>query len=165
MKLQAGDVLFINSGTVIGKLVTWGTEFRYTHVAVALDSEHVMDIRAFKKSSVVHIDELKIIDYVIKRPKDKLNLQTLKNVFVDCSYKPYDYKAVFKLLLKIKFKMKIPRASSYDTKSLYCSEFIDYLFCEMNIDLVEGCDTLVSIEDLYHSDRLEEVEYGNKLSN
>lgn len=159
MNLKPGDIIFVDSGTFFGNLVKWGTGFKYGHVAIAVDDQYVIDIRALKDSSIEHIDDLKRKTYEIKRCKETFDPIMLKSIIVNSQGIPYDYAAVFKLFFQIRLGIKA-KNNSYDIKSTYCSEFIEYVYSLLNIDLVEGKGSLISIEDIYNSDKLEVVEHG-----
>lgn len=155
--LQAGDVLFIDSGTFIGNMVKFISEFNFGHVAIMVSDTEMVDIKAFSKSSIVHINDIQFKRMVIKRTKQPLSREQV-NQLVKISYenlgKPYDYKAIFSLFIRYIFKTKF-KSHTYELDHLYCSEFVDYVYKAIDCDLLpENGNSLVGIDDLFMSDKL-----------
>lgn len=154
MNFKAGDIVFVDSGTFVGKLVKKATGFKYGHVALAIDENHLMDIKAFSKSKILNVNEVQIKNCEVFRVTEPYDLEKLIQITKDCTGIPYDYIAILRLFLRYVLHFNIKR-KGYDVKRLYCSEFIDYAFNEVGVDLVEGEESLISIECLYYSKKLE----------
>ena len=159
MNLKTGDLVFINSGSMFSKIVKWVTGFEYGHVALAIDSNRLMDIKAFKPSTIEELSDLTIKNYTVQRCTEKFDENKMKMIAYSCVGIKYDYPSILRLLMKYRLGMKT-RRTSYDIKTLYCSEFVDYVYSQLGIDLLLGESSLISIEDLYYSEKMEVIENG-----
>lgn len=165
--LQIGDILFLDSGSIFNKITKVISRFRYGHVALVVEGQLVVDIKAGQRMKVIPLKELKVEKFTVKRMKIPLDdkqsrnmVKYTKNILINPP--KYDYMSIFRLMLKYSgFKTS---RKSYDIKRLYCSEFVDYIYSKTGIDLLKEQYSLVGIDDLFNSEKLETVFEGFGLN-
>jgi len=165
MALQAGDIVFIDSGSFLNRGVQIVSRFKYGHVGIMITPELIVDIAAFHSYRVIHIDELKISKYAVGRVKQPHDLSVLGYISMEMEEKKpkYDYWAIVRLFMRYTFGFNTSR-KSYDIRRLYCSEYVDYVYNQMGVDLLPGEPHLISVEDLFFSDKIDIIDYGESLS-
>lgn len=165
--LQIGDVLFLDSGSIFNKITKVISRFKYGHVALVVEGSLVVDIKAGQRMKVIPLEELKVENFTVKRLKIPLDSKQSRNMVkytnnILINPPKYDYMSIFRLMLKYSgFKTS---RKSYDIKRLYCSEFVDYIYSKAGIDLLKEQYSLVGIDDLFNSEKLETVFEGFSLN-
>lgn len=164
-KLEVGDILFIDSGTVLSHIIKRVTNYPYSHVALVVGENELIEITAFTKSKVIRLEDEDIKHAKVKRMRrqltdiEKERIAEHANLLVNRSY---DYKAIGYLLLNYVFGANInPFKNTMDR--VYCVEAVDYIYNATGIDLVEGHEnSLLTIKDLYDSEELFVVKTINR---
>jgi uncharacterized protein YycO len=160
--VKAGDLIFYRSTSWIGDIVCYITQSEFSHVALAVDSKHVIEANRFIKTRKVPLEET-ATNIVVMRPTLMTEEQSIAVVKLAETLlgRPYDYKNSLwwgvRLIYKLITQADLPSLYN-DLNSLYCSELIDHVYTETGVDLVidrEVCD--VTPENLYKSPLLYEV--------
>lgn len=129
--MQAGDILlFKDEEGFFPKLIAWGTESEYTHVAVCVSPEMNLAIEAMAGGGVRAADIRKIKPpYDIYRVKKEYtyNLNATISYLVSRLNYSYDYKGVLFLgLLKVLARVGRPLKSAanrwQEDRDYFCSE-------------------------------------------
>lgn len=157
MELQTGDILFIDSGTILGNMIKKVTKFDYSHVAIVVGYNKIIEITAFTKSKIITLQELEYKTITVKSMRKPLNIiqkNTIENKSQMLINKHYDYRSIMILLMNYVFGLKRdPFKNTMDR--VYCTEAIDFLYNATSIDLVKGHENrIVRIDELYNSQEL-----------
>lgn len=165
MQLQTGDILFVDSGTCMGSMIKKFTNFKYSHVALVLSKDTIVEVTAFKKSKLINIADLEYECFAVARPRAALTPQQRLSMVTHATVllgKPYDYLAASLMVFRTMFGLR-KTIERKNLNKIYCTELIDYVYECTSIDLVEGVDSnQVSIEELYRSDKLYIEGYVSK---
>lgn len=164
-KLEVGDILFIDSGTILSHIIKRVTDYPYSHVALVVGDNQLIEITAFTKSKVIRLEDEDIKHAKVKRLRrkltdvEKIRIAEHANLLVNRSY---DYKAVGYLLMNYLLGVNIdPFKNTMDR--VYCVEAVDYIYNATGIDLVKGHENnLLTIKDLYDSEHLYTVQTINR---
>lgn len=160
MNFEVGDIVLYESGTWIGKMVSRITDYPYSHVALAVSEDEVIEANSFIKSRKVKFADTKYKRVIILRYKDNLS-QKQKDIIVRESEeligKNYDYFGIFILMIKYMLGFEIKYANN-NTNSLWCSELVDFVYDKIKIDIVKNSyKNNVSVEDIAESPLLIQV--------
>lgn len=158
--IEVGDIIFVESNTIMSRMIKAVTKFKYSHVAIVVDAEEgtVLEVTGFKKAQIIGIRELiGANNTCLKRVRKELNAadkRVIQEVVTGVVGKSYDYKAIIHIFFDYLFNLKHDHKS--DFQKIYCAEIVDYIYEVCNIDLVPHKQNhTVTIEDLYLSDELE----------
>lgn len=93
MGLQVGDIVFLDSGSILNKAVQKISRFEYGHVGIMITPELIVDIVAFSRYKIIHIDELKVKKYAVGRVTQHFNPSVLGFISMEMEEKRprYDY--------------------------------------------------------------------------
>jgi len=163
VKLALGDLIFIDSGSFVNKVIQKVSKFKYGHVAVVVGDNIIVDIRAGSSYNLVSIEDINIVEFSVARVIDGFDVDRFARVVFHsgCLKVRYNYKAIARLFLN--YRLKIPAKSRpFNGKSIYCSEFADYLFYKAGVKLHDN-GKLTSVESLYNSDKIRFIGHGRSL--
>lgn len=131
-KVEIGDIILINSQTILGKGISIATAGKYSHVAVVISPTQV--IEAIGKSGVQVTSLLRFefndkSNVSVKRfkYKDELTFEKLKEIAVSYQNKGYDLTSA---LLSV-----IPIINQSEDSKFFCSQLVANLYKSMNIEL------------------------------
>lgn len=167
-KFEVGDIIFYESNTFIGRVIRKVTKFPFSHAALAISPNDIIEANAFIKSRRVSFAETDYKRVVVMRSKTTLS-DAQKIAIIQESRqllgRGYDYWAIFVFALKYIFGINTDNYATDATK-LWCTELVDYVYHAANIDLVpEAKNHFVSIEDVAKSENLYQVRemYRNTI--
>lgn len=128
--MKAGDILLFEGEDGISKLIAWGTNSKYSHVAVCVSPEMNLAIEAITRGGVRARDIQQITEhYDIYRVREKYryDLNGIVSYLVSKLNLKYDYFGVIflgllKLLAKIYLPLKITANRWQKTRDYFCSE-------------------------------------------
>ena len=148
--MQAGDILLFKGESGISRLIAWGTNSTYSHVAVCVSPEMNLAIEALTRGGVRARDIRKIDrGYDLYRIKEAAayDLQKTISFLVDKLNKKYDifgvlFLGLLKLLSKIRKSLKITANKWQKDRDYFCSEL-----CYEAFFLGGGLDIVPDISD------------------
>jgi uncharacterized protein YycO len=145
--MRAGDILLFKGESGISRLIAWGTNSKYSHVAVCVSPEMNLAIEALTRGGVRARDIRKIDrEYDIYRVTEETpyDLQKTISFLVDKLNNKYDYPGVLflgflKLLSKIRKSFKITANKWQKDRDYFCSELCyEAFFLGGGLDIVPG---------------------------
>jgi hypothetical protein len=161
--MQTGDIIFYKSRGLISKLISMVIGSDYTHVSLALDEITIIEANRFITSHIVEFFPEEGEQYKVMRlkiPLTEAQKEHLKANAHKLEGRRYDWLGIFILFVQLVFKIKLSNIKN-DTDELWCSELVDFMYEQLNIDLVPQISTnIVSPADIEHSPVLEEVIEG-----
>lgn len=166
MGLQVGDIVFLDSGSKFNKITQIISSFKFGHVGLVVEGQQIVDIKAGQVMKLIPINELKVKSFVAMRTLYPLTEKQTARIpeytqRVLATAPKYDYLALVRLAMKyLGFKTS---RKSYDIERLYCSEFVDYIYTKIGIDLLSEQSSLIGIDDLYFSQKLKTIAEGSSL--
>jgi len=130
--IQSADVIFYRPKSFIGWVISKVTNSPYSHVALAIDSNTLIEANRFIKTRVVPIEyDNKIthiyrLDNVTQEERDRI-------VSIALSYEgtDYDYAQIFEMFVRIVFRIK--RTLFNNQQKLTCSEVVDNAFYKAGV--------------------------------
>lgn len=142
--MKPGDILLFKGNDGISKLIAWGTNSKYSHVAICVSSEMNLAIEAITRGGVRARDIREIKEkYDIYRVKEdySYDLNKVISYLVTKLNLKYDYFGVFFLgLLKLLAKIGLPlkdKANKWQIgKDYFCSELCYEAFNASDLDIV-----------------------------
>jgi len=167
--MQSGDILlFKPGGDFLSRIIAWGTNSKYSHVAVCVSGEMNLAIEANTRGGVRAIDLRKIErDFDVYRVKEgqKFDLEGLISFLVARLNNKYDYRGVFFLgLLKLMAIIGRPLKNTANKwqkdRDYFCSELCYEAFSKGGgLDIVPKIDKadITSPGDIAKSERVELV--------
>ena len=166
--MKSGDILLFKGEDGISKLIMWGTNSKYSHVAVCLSPEMNLAIEAISGGGV-RARDIRLIkqDYDIYRIKGNYsyNLDKTISFLVSKLNKKYDYFGVLFLgLLKLLAKIGMPKHISnkwQKDRDYFCSELCyEAFFFGGGLDIVPEVEEadITSPGDIAKSSVLEYIE-------
>lgn len=168
--LKAYDILLYKGTGFTSRLIQWGSESAYSHVAVVVDPEISLAI----ESNVGHQDGVRALD-LRKLKEGEVDAFRIKTEFpfdgkrvtsflVGCLGARYDYLGVTGLaFLKVAGFLTLKGFRGYDrfqiAKDYFCSELVYEAFSEGGLDIVPQIefDKTTSPGDIARSPLLEKV--------
>ena len=144
MKIKSGDILLFKGEKGISKLIAWGTNSKYSHVAVCVSAEMNLAIEAM--AGGVKARDIRMIEepYDVYRIKDghSYDLNSTISFLVSKLNLKYDYLGVFflgfiKLMSKIGKPLKEAANKWQIDRDYFCSELCYKAFYHGgNLDIV-----------------------------
>jgi len=142
--MKSGDILLFKGEDGISKLIAWGTNSKYSHVAICVSAEMNLAIEAITRGGVRARDIRKIKEkYDIYRVKKDYiyNLNKVISYLVTKLNLKYDYFGVLFLgLLKLLAKIGLPlkdKANKWQIgRDYFCSELCYEAFNASGLDIV-----------------------------
>ncbi len=143
--MKAGDILLFKAEKdLVSKMIAWGTNSPYSHVAVCVSPEMNLTIEALTRGGVKARDIRRIEeDYDVYRVKDEhpYDINKALSCLVGTLNKKYDYFGVIflgilKLLSKIGIPLKEAANKWQKEKDYFCSELCYEAFSFAGLDIV-----------------------------
>lgn len=160
MKLEVGDIIFYKSNSFIGKVITKLTDSEYSHVAMYVGDNQIVEADRFIKSRKT---ELNVVDKrLIKVMRVNGGLDEQRRMLLLASLphvlgKSYDYVRIGYLFIKLLLNMDTKNIVN-DLNTFFCSELVDYLYLLIGIDLVPHVEShVVTPHDLEVSPELYDI--------
>lgn len=125
-KLQAGDVVFFEPADFVGKVISIITFSKYSHVALVIDPEHIIEaetsgVRIVPLSEALGRTQNKDAFTLRPEARARFNEEGLKSFVEQVNGRPYDfYQAVISGLHGIDRKI----SNKESEKNLFCSELV-----------------------------------------
>ena len=162
--MKAGDLLLFKASSGISKLIAWGTNSKYSHVAVCVNAEMNLVIEAQGRVRAQDIRKMK--DYDVYRVKSGYvyDLNDVVSFLVSKLNNKYDYAGVVYLgVLKLLAKLRLPlkdKANAWQRKKDYfCSELAAEAFRVGWLDIVPKVgDEVTSPADIANSEVMEVIQ-------
>ena len=166
--MQAGDILLFKAESGISRLIAWGTNSKYSHVAICVSPEMNLTIEALTRGGVKARDIRKIEqEYDVYRIKEDAvyDLQKTISFLVDKLNRRYDifgvvFLGLLKLLSKIGKPLKNTANKFQKTKDYFCSELCyEAFFFGGGLDIVPDIPDadITSPGDIAKSELVERV--------
>jgi len=163
-----GDLVFVKSEGLIGKVIRWVTSSNINHVAFYIGNGLVIESTLGHGVRIlpldVYLDELGA-DVFLGRPIDAFDAWAV----ILSSYTYYGVKydlwgQIGILLRHIVRKTGLQRLITFFGKNrinqtgFWCSEFIAVIFRSVNIKFINMDDTYISPSDIYNSDKVQIID-------
>jgi len=165
--LKAGDILLFKGERGISKIIAWGTNSEYSHVAVCVSAEMNLAIEAATRGGVKARDIRKIATgYDVYRVREgyEYNVDITISYLVDKLNNRYDYLGVIflgvlKLLAKIGIPLKKKANRWQKERDYFCSELCYEAFGSSGIDIAPEADEadITSPGDIARSSVIERI--------
>ncbi|ECP9029755.1 hypothetical protein FU976_08040 [Campylobacter jejuni] len=136
--IQAGDIILVRGNTpVISRAIRWFTNSEYTHVALAVTEDLILEIDINKDLA---IRPLTHENYDVYRYKNGLTMSqktsmAKRAIQIASTNKGYDWLAIVRFAFE---KLFLTKKAFQNAKRLVCSEIVDNLYNHIHIDLVPG---------------------------
>lgn len=132
--MHTGDIVFFKGESLISKIISKLTKSPYTHVAVVIMNEVILESDRFIETRLrpLHDDEI----YTIMRCE--LNSAQKEMIIansINFIGKKYDYLQIAKWFFKLTFNFD-GKGLVNNANRVYCSELVDILFKSVGIDLL-----------------------------
>lgn len=131
--METGDIVFFKSNSLISKAISYFTDSPYSHVALAVSSDEIIEADRFIKVRKRKLDALDVVEV---RAMHLAPIQKAQLVYVAEKQlnKGYDYLSILKWFIRLLFKRDFTLVDN--ANRLICSELIDVCYQEIGIDLV-----------------------------
>ena len=162
--MKAGDILLFRRNTGISKLIQWGTDSPYSHVAICVSAKMSLVIEA--QGCVRANDVRRLKDYDVFRVKQEYvyDLDGVVSFLVSKLGNKYDYLGVIYLgFLKVLSKIGLPTKGFANRwqkdRDYFCSKLSDEAFTEGGLDIVPDVDDadITSPADIAKSKIIEKI--------
>lgn len=149
--MKAGDIiLFKPGGDFFSRIIAWGTNSKYSHVAVCVSGEMNLAIEANTRGGVRAIDLRKIkrkVDIYRIKEEQEFKLEGVISFLVGQLNNKYDYRGVFFLgLLKLMARIGRPLKNTANKwqkdRDYFCSEL-----CYEAFELGGGLDIVPDVDE------------------
>lgn len=143
--IKAGDIfLYKPGGDLFSRIIAWGTNSPYSHVAVCVSSEMNLAIEANTRGGVRAIDIRKIrreVDLYRVKTENEYVLNEVVSFLVEKLNNKYDKRGVaflglIKLLTKIGFPLKDKSNRWQKERDYFCSELCSEAFKKGGLNIV-----------------------------
>ncbi|AIF71971.1 enoyl-CoA hydratase/carnithine racemase-like [Bacillus phage Riley] len=156
-EILPADVIFYRPTSFIGRVISFFTKSPYSHVALAIDSNTLIEANRFIKTRVVPIEYDKNITHVYRltdiTPEEREEIVAIAKSFEGSDY---DYAQIFEMLFRIVFNIK--RTIFNNQSKLTCSEIVDKSFYIAGIDRKDAENLYdVTPEELLHKYKLNRI--------
>ena len=156
--MRSGDILLFKNTGLMSKIIQWGTNSPYSHVAVCVDAEMNLIIEA--QGMVRAADIRKMTNYDIFRIKrgHRYNLNTTISFLVSKLNEKYDYAGVIFLGIIKLFRLKKLANKWQKDRDYFCSELVYAAFKAGGLEIVDKESAgIVSPADIANSTIIEKV--------
>jgi len=170
INIQSGDIIFFQKKSITEKLIGWGTNSKYAHVAICISPELDLAIEAHGAGGVRAIDMRQIkhkMDIYRVKPVYIYDTEALLRFLIRNLNKKYDFKGVFylgylKTISKLGFKTKYKKNRIDRLNKYFCSELVDEGFNWAGLDLLSWNkdSAMISPEDIINSPKIEYLGNG-----
>ena len=130
--IQPGDVIFYRPSGFIGWAISKITKSKYSHVALVVSPDHIIEANRFIKSRIADLHYTKEIHsvYRLKNLPADTRLKIINNALSMLDV-DYDYSQLFGLFLRLVFDIK---TNIFNKVNKYiCSEIIDNSFVKAGV--------------------------------
>lgn len=133
--MKAGDIILVKGKNPISLLVRFFTNSVYSHVALAISENYVLEIDAtytlqIRKNNYTCYDV-----YRLKRELLPSELSTLLRYAHSLIGKKYDFMRIFSLVFELSLHLRGKKIFD-DSNKLICSDLIDSSYKQINVDLI-----------------------------
>ena len=156
--MKSGDILLFRNKTLMSKIIQWGTNSKYSHVAVCANAEMNLLIEA--QGSVRAADIRTMNNYDIFRIKagHRYNLNKVVSFLVSKLNEKYDYAGVIFLGIMKLFRLKKMANKWQKDRDLFCSELVYLAYEAGGLEIVDKESAgVVSPADIANSTIIEKV--------
>jgi len=123
-EIQAADVIFYRPTGFLGRVISYFTSSPYSHVALAIDANTIIEANRFIKTRVVPIEYDKNITHIYRLENlTQVEREKIVEIALSMEGTDYDYAQIFEMLFRIVFRIK--RTLFNNQKKLTCSEVVD----------------------------------------
>lgn len=145
--MQPGDIVFINGQTPLSQIVRWVDGGPFSHVAVAVGSDQIIEAQYFTK---VRITEMPYENYeVIPMNFNHEEKDRIIHKAIELVGRWYDYKQVAWYFLDSLFALNAKNIWN-SKNNLICSELVDILLREVGIIPHSGMLGDITPNELYN---------------
>lgn len=131
-KLNPGDVILYKSYGIIGRTISFITRSPYSHVALAVDEDTVLESDRFINTRLSDIHSRKVVHHVYRvNGITEEQQRNAVNYAMETIGTKYDYLQILGLFFRYVFRLKYLTFNSYN--KFICSENIDYAFIRADI--------------------------------
>lgn len=157
--MNAGDMLLFRAHGFLPKLISWGTNSPYSHVAVCVDPGKNLLIEAQVRVRANDIRKMKDYDVFRIRPEHYYDLNKVVSFLVDKLNNKYDYKGVAFLGLMKLLRLKRTANKWQKKNDYFCSELVYESFNAGGLDIVPKVPAadITSPGDIARSEVLEKI--------
>ncbi len=167
--LKTGDIVFCSGGYLFSKIIQRLTKSTWSHVAVVYKDEELGRVLLLEAEPFVGIRLIPLSKYLrdykgkkrpykgkifvtrLNIPIDKEDLNTGISFGLDELTRPYDNREIFRIMLRILFKMgKRERNRNY-----ICSELVRDVYAKAKI-IFQLRDSYISPDNLWKDERVEQ---------
>lgn len=125
--LQAADVIFYRPTGFIGRVISYFTKSPYSHVALAIDANTIIEADRFTKTRIVPIEYDKNITHIYRLENlTQEEREKIVELATSLEGTDYDYAQILEMFVRIVFRIK--RTIFNNQKKLTCSEVVDRSF-------------------------------------
>lgn len=125
--LQAADVIFYRPTGFIGRVISYFTKSPYSHVALAIDANTIIEADRFTKTRIVPIEYDKNITHIYRLENlTQEEREKIVELATSLEGTDYDYAQILEMFVRIVFRIK--RTLFNNQKKLTCSEVVDRSF-------------------------------------
>lgn len=128
MDIKAGDILLFKRGGLIPKLIQWGTNSKYSHVAVCINPAQNLIVEAQGRVRAADLRAMKDFDVYRIKPNYAYDLDETISFLVSKLNEGYDYFGVAYLgILKLLNRIGLPTKNAANAwqreHDYFCSEY------------------------------------------
>ncbi|AEW47204.1 hypothetical protein BCP78_0197 [Bacillus phage BCP78] len=125
--LQAADVIFYRPTGFIGRVISYFTKSPYSHVALAINANTIIEADRFTKTRIVPIEYDKNITHIYRLENlTQEEREKIVELATSLEGTDYDYAQILEMFVRIVFRIK--RTLFNNQKKLTCSEVVDRSF-------------------------------------
>jgi hypothetical protein len=129
--VQSGDVVFYKAKGVIGRIICFVTRSPYSHVALAVDSDTILESNRFIATRLANIDNGVIHHvYRLEGVTEEQRKNAVSYAMTTLGTK-YDYLQILGLFFRYVLRFNYLTFNTYNR--FICSENIDYSFIQADI--------------------------------
>lgn len=158
--MKAGDILLFTASSGIGKIISWGTNSKYSHIAICVSPKMNLLIEAQAGWGVHALDTRQVKrPYDVFRVKEEFSydLEKVISFLVANLNRKYDWGGVIYLgLLKV-LHLKRKANKFQKDKDYFCSELVYLAFKAGGLILLEEKAGIASPGDIAKSEKIEKV--------
>jgi uncharacterized protein YycO len=137
--LIAGDIVLFKGTSFISRIIRFISKGEYTHVALAINSEEIIEADRFIKTRVRKLSEGESV-ILMRSSITEEQGQGIANYALTLVDNEYDYLSVFIWFIRLLFSSHIYGIFN-NANRLYCSEVVDRSYQHEGIDLIIDRET------------------------
>jgi hypothetical protein len=147
--MQAGDILFVRTRGIIGAVVRWASKSEVNHVAMAVDSERILEIQPDLGIRVIDNPYQEYLLGRLRRPLTLTERRVLVGTAMGMVGRKYDWSLLGALIFRL-MGWRSPWFRDLPCRYL-CTEGVDVAYLSIGISLTDWHDTPGSLEGLLKS--------------